>query len=52
MSKVAVIGAGAWGTAAAKVLAENGHETTLWCLEPEVARDVNELRENRRYWRA
>ena len=28
--KVAVLGAGAWGTALAKVLHENGHRVTLW----------------------
>ena len=27
---VAVLGAGAWGTALAKVLHENGHRVTLW----------------------
>ncbi len=49
MSRIAVIGAGAWGTAVAKVLAENGHETVLWCLELDVAADVNENRKNSRY---
>ena len=30
---VGVIGAGAWGTAVAKNLAENGHDVTLWALK-------------------
>ena len=28
--RAAVIGSGAWGTALALVLLENGHEVTLW----------------------
>jgi glycerol-3-phosphate dehydrogenase (NAD(P)+) len=34
--KCAVIGAGAWGTALANVLAENGHDVAIWALEPDV----------------
>ncbi|HUW41802.1 MAG TPA: NAD(P)H-dependent glycerol-3-phosphate dehydrogenase [Rectinemataceae bacterium] len=47
--RIGVIGAGAWGTALAKVLAECGHEVTLWCLESELARAIAEKRENDRY---
>lgn len=37
MIKVSVLGAGSWGTALAILLANNGHEVTLWSvLEPEV----------------
>lgn len=32
-SKIAVIGAGAWGTTLATLFAENGHEVTLWAYE-------------------
>jgi glycerol-3-phosphate dehydrogenase (NAD(P)+) len=45
----AVIGAGAWGTALADLLARNGHETVLWALEHDVAASVNSDRENRRF---
>jgi len=33
--KVAVLGAGAWGTALAKLLVEGGHGVTLWARHPE-----------------
>ncbi|GAB6390649.1 MAG: NAD(P)-dependent glycerol-3-phosphate dehydrogenase [Treponematales bacterium] len=49
MAKVSVIGAGAWGTAVAKVIAENGNEVTLWCWERETAEDVNSRRVNSRF---
>lgn len=34
MKKVSVIGAGSWGTALAVLLANNGHEVTLWSVDP------------------
>ena len=49
MIRTAVIGAGAWGTALADLLARNGHPVTLWAYEPEVARDVMSRRENSRF---
>jgi glycerol-3-phosphate dehydrogenase (NAD(P)+) len=45
----AVIGAGAWGTALAEVLARNGHETILWARETDVAASINEVHENKRF---
>lgn len=47
--KCAVIGAGAWGTALANVLATNGHDVALWAREPDVVDAVNDSRENRRF---
>ncbi|THG36714.1 NAD(P)H-dependent glycerol-3-phosphate dehydrogenase [Adlercreutzia caecimuris] len=47
--KVAVIGAGSWGTALALVLAEAGHEVMLWARTPEVAEAVNADHRNPRY---
>jgi len=47
--KVGVLGAGAWGTALANLLAQNGHETTLWAFEADVAAAINDRRENAQY---
>lgn len=41
-----IIGAGAWGTALADLLARNGHEVALWAREPEVVASVNTRHEN------
>lgn len=47
--RVAVVGAGAWGTALAAHAARLDHEVELWAIEPEVAEDVVHRRENRMY---
>jgi len=47
--RAAVLGAGSWGTALAKVLTENGYETALWARNPELAEAINRERENRSY---
>jgi glycerol-3-phosphate dehydrogenase (NAD(P)+) len=44
--KVAVIGAGGWGTALAKILSENDLAVQLWCREEEVRRSIRERHEN------
>lgn len=41
MTRVAVIGAGSWGTVLADLLAGNGADVTLWAFEPEVALGIN-----------
>jgi glycerol-3-phosphate dehydrogenase (NAD(P)+) len=46
MSRAAVLGAGAWGTAFAKVLAEGGADVRIWARRPSVAAAINELRVN------
>ena len=45
----AVMGAGAWGTAVAKVLADAGSEVRLWARTPEVADEINGGHTNSRY---
>jgi glycerol-3-phosphate dehydrogenase (NAD(P)+) len=49
MAKVAVLGAGAWGTALAKLLAEKDDDVTLWARRRELCDDVNRWRENARF---
>ena len=39
--KIAVLGAGAWGTALAAVAAKAGRDVTLWAFEPEVVAVIN-----------
>jgi glycerol-3-phosphate dehydrogenase (NAD(P)+) len=44
--RVAVIGAGSWGTTLADLLARNGYAVRLWAREPEVVASIRERREN------
>ena len=46
--RVAVIGAGSWGTTVA-VLASRNVPTILWARRPEVGKEIVEDRSNRRY---
>lgn len=45
----AVMGAGAWGTALAKVLADAGSDVRLWVRRPEVAEEINTKHTNTHY---
>jgi len=38
--QIGVIGAGAWGTALARLLANNGNSVQLWCHEAETKQDI------------
>jgi glycerol-3-phosphate dehydrogenase (NAD(P)+) len=49
MKRIGILGAGAWGTALALVLARAGREVVLWAHEREVADSVNHARENPLY---
>ena len=44
--KITVLGSGAWGTALALLLLENGHDVTLWSFLEEESRVLRETREN------
>lgn len=43
---IAVIGAGSWGTALAKVLAEKGGDVLMWAFEEEVSAGINKYHKN------
>ena len=49
MATAAVLGAGSWGTAFAKVLADAGTPVRLWARREEIARQINEDHENPDY---
>ena len=49
MTRCAVVGAGAWGTALADLLARNGHQVRIWAYERDVVEDINRAHENRRF---
>ncbi len=46
---VGVISAGAWGTAVAKVIAENGYTVRIWDFMEDVVKDINTNRKNSRF---
>lgn len=47
--RYAVIGAGAWGTALADLMASAGHDVRIWAFETDVAQAINERHENPRF---
>jgi glycerol-3-phosphate dehydrogenase (NAD(P)+) len=47
--RAVVVGAGAWGTAFARLLASRGHDVTLAARDPEQARAIEETGRNPRY---
>ena len=49
MKRIAIIGAGSWGTALAVVAARAGHNVSLWSRNAEVVSSINERRVNSRY---
>ena len=49
MTTIGIIGAGAWGTALAQSFASNGHKVLLWTRAPELADEINQSHQNRKY---
>ncbi|HZK05698.1 MAG TPA: NAD(P)H-dependent glycerol-3-phosphate dehydrogenase [Actinomycetaceae bacterium] len=46
---IAIIGAGAWGTTMAKVVADAGSDVVVWGRDPAVVREINEKHTNEAY---
>jgi glycerol-3-phosphate dehydrogenase (NAD(P)+) len=46
---VGVVGAGAWGTAIARLLSRAGHSVVLWTYEAEVVESIRARRQNEPY---
>ncbi|MDQ6658607.1 MAG: NAD(P)-dependent glycerol-3-phosphate dehydrogenase [Actinomycetota bacterium] len=49
LQRFTVLGAGAWGTTYAKVLADAGREVVLWARRGAVAQEINRTRRNSSY---
>jgi glycerol-3-phosphate dehydrogenase (NAD(P)+) len=47
--RIAVLGAGSWGTALAILLADGGHDVALWGRDGRALFELNDRRENVRY---
>jgi len=47
--RVAVLGAGSWGTTFAKILADGGSNVALWARRPELAREISQSHRNSDY---
>ena len=49
MTKIAVIGAGSWGTTFAKVIADGGRDVVLWGRRQDVVDEINNQHRNGDY---
>lgn len=48
-TRIAVVGAGSWGTALAGLLAKKGHDVVLWAFEPQVVEEIRSEGRNATY---
>lgn len=46
MANVGILGAGSWGTALSVLLHDNGHQVTIWSIDPNEVQMLNETREH------
>jgi glycerol-3-phosphate dehydrogenase (NAD(P)+) len=49
MSKVTVLGAGAWGSTMAQVLSDAGNHVLMWGRNQEIVNEINTSHTNRKY---
>lgn len=49
MTRMAVLGAGSWGTVQASLLAENGQDVCLWARRSSIAEEINNHHSNQHY---
>ena len=49
LPKVAVLGAGSWGTTFGKILADGGAHVVMWARRPELAREIDTAKRNSKY---
>ncbi|HVR67889.1 MAG TPA: NAD(P)H-dependent glycerol-3-phosphate dehydrogenase, partial [Verrucomicrobiae bacterium] len=49
LNRIAIVGAGAWGTALATVARRAGREVTIWARSPEIAAEINDRHSNKTY---
>ncbi|HAN10238.1 MAG TPA: glycerol-3-phosphate dehydrogenase [Clostridiales bacterium] len=47
MKKIAIVGAGTWGTALGLMLHNNGHKVSIWTWREEEATEMNKTHENK-----
>lgn len=47
--RVAVVGAGSWGTTFGKLLADGGSQVTMWARRHELAQEISEAKRNSQY---
>ncbi len=50
-TKIAVMGAGSWGTALSQVLCENGHDVMMYDLNADIIADINQNHQNSRFFK-
>jgi glycerol-3-phosphate dehydrogenase (NAD(P)+) len=49
VKRIAVVGAGSWGTVLASVLADNGHEVNIWARNAKIVEEINNFHCNEKY---